>query len=133
MTRPRAKGIEDRMEFFRGHYLAHLGAERTAALFTNEGGGQRVKGSETGCVAVGMEAATPPTPPERRGPSGEPSRRARYLTPSASGRPSRGSGPTFTQLRLRARRRSQRSDGGPLAALPVGVVTLEDVAEQMRS
>ena len=36
----RAKGIKNRMEFFRGaigHYLAHLGARDTAALFTNAG------------------------------------------------------------------------------------------------
>src|SRR5690606_36984345 len=35
----RAKGIKNRMEFFRGaigHYLAHLGARDAAALFTNE-------------------------------------------------------------------------------------------------
>ena len=34
----RAKGIKNRMEFFRGaigHYLAHLGARDAAALFTN--------------------------------------------------------------------------------------------------
>ncbi len=36
------------------------------------------------------------------------------------------------QLRLHARRRGQRSDGGQFAALPVEVVALEDVAEQMR-
>jgi metal-responsive CopG/Arc/MetJ family transcriptional regulator len=33
----RAKGIKNRMEFFReaiGHYLAHLGAADAAALFT---------------------------------------------------------------------------------------------------
>jgi hypothetical protein len=32
------QGIKKRMEFFRGaigHYLAHLGARDTAALFTN--------------------------------------------------------------------------------------------------
>ena len=36
----RAKGIKNRMEFFRGaigHYLAHLGARDAAALFTNAG------------------------------------------------------------------------------------------------
>jgi hypothetical protein len=36
----RAKGIKNRMEFFRGaigHYLAHLGAADTAALFAKEG------------------------------------------------------------------------------------------------
>lgn len=36
----RAKGIRNRMEFFRGaigHYLAHLGARDAAALFTNAG------------------------------------------------------------------------------------------------
>jgi metal-responsive CopG/Arc/MetJ family transcriptional regulator len=36
----RAKGIKNRMEFFRralGHYLSHLGAEEAAALFTNAG------------------------------------------------------------------------------------------------
>lgn len=36
----RAKGIKNRMEFFRGaigHYLAHLGARDAAALFKNEG------------------------------------------------------------------------------------------------
>ena len=37
----RAKGIKNRMEFFRGaigHYLAHLGARDAAALFTNASG-----------------------------------------------------------------------------------------------
>jgi hypothetical protein len=36
----RAKGIKNRMEFFRGaigHYLAHLGAPEAAALFTSPG------------------------------------------------------------------------------------------------
>ncbi len=36
----RARGIKNRMEFFRGaigHYLAHLGAADAAALFTNAG------------------------------------------------------------------------------------------------
>lgn len=36
----RARGIRNRMEFFRralGHYLSHLGAEEAAALFTNAG------------------------------------------------------------------------------------------------
>src|SRR5690606_38968897 len=36
----RAKGIKNRMEFFRGaigHYLAHLGARHAAALFTTAG------------------------------------------------------------------------------------------------
>lgn len=36
----RARGIKNRMEFFRralGHYLSHLGAEEAAALFTNAG------------------------------------------------------------------------------------------------
>jgi hypothetical protein len=36
----RAKGIKNRMEFFRGaigHYLGHLGARDAAALFTNAG------------------------------------------------------------------------------------------------
>jgi hypothetical protein len=36
----RAKGIKNRMEFFRralGHYLTHLGAADAAALFANEG------------------------------------------------------------------------------------------------
>jgi len=34
----RARGIKNRMEFFRaaiGHYLAHLGARDAAELFTN--------------------------------------------------------------------------------------------------
>jgi hypothetical protein len=36
----RARGIKNRMEFFRralGHYLSHLGAEEAAALFANAG------------------------------------------------------------------------------------------------
>ena len=36
----RAKGIKNRMEFFRGaigHYLAHLGARDAAALLEGEG------------------------------------------------------------------------------------------------
>lgn len=41
----RAKGIKNRMEFFRGaigHYLAHLGARDAAALFTNAGDAGRL-------------------------------------------------------------------------------------------
>ncbi|HWO10631.1 MAG TPA: hypothetical protein VNN80_14160, partial [Polyangiaceae bacterium] len=53
----RAKGIKNRMEFFRGaigHYLAHLGARDTAALFTNAG----VTGACSERVALsGVEAA----------------------------------------------------------------------------
>ena len=51
------QGIKNRMEFFRGaigHYLAHLGARDTAALFTNAG----VTGACSERVALsGVEAA----------------------------------------------------------------------------
>src|SRR6187549_316984 len=36
------------------------------------------------------------------------------------------------QLWLHTGRRSQRTDGGELAALPIEIVTLEDVAKQVR-